>query len=103
MIRILIKKKHDKIIEIQILGHAMYADYGKDIVCAGASSIFITTVNAILKFSKEAISIDMKKDKVCLKKLEENEIVDKLLENMTELFQELSVTYPKNITIREDV
>ena len=102
MIRILIKKKKDKIMEVRILGHAMYADYGKDIVCAGASSIFITTVNAILKFSKEAIFVDMKKDEVCLKKLEENEIVNTLLINMIELFQELSLTYPKNITIRED-
>ena len=61
MIRVLIKKRKGNFEEIQILGHAMYDDYGKDIVCAGASTIFITTVNAILRFNKKAINVEEKK------------------------------------------
>lgn len=41
-------KKQDKIIqEISIKGHSMFADKGKDIVCAGVSAIAIGTISAI--------------------------------------------------------
>ena len=102
MIRVLVKKKKESFAEFCVQGHAMYDDYGKDIVCAGASTIFITTVNAILRFDKQAIVVDQKKDLVCLKILKTNEIIEKLLENMIDLFSELSLKYPKNISIRED-
>ncbi len=102
MIRVLIKKRKGNFEEIQILGHAMYDDYGKDIVCAGASTIFITTVNAILRFNKKAINVEEKKDFVCMQVLQSNEIITILLDNMVDLFVELSSKYPKNITVRED-
>ena len=36
--------------------HAMYDDFGKDIVCSSVSSIVITTVNAIERIDNESIS-----------------------------------------------
>ena len=102
MIRVLVKKKKESFAEICVQGHAMYDDYGKDIVCAGASTIFITTVNAILRFNDKAIVVEQKKDLVCLKVLRTSEIIKVLLDNMIDLFSELSLKYPKNITIRED-
>ena len=102
MIRVLVKKKKESFVEICVQGHAMYDDYGKDIVCAGASTIFITTVNAILRFNDKAIVVEQKKDLVCLKVLRTSEIIKTLLDNMIDLFSELSLKYPKNITIRED-
>ena len=55
MIKVSITKKDNKIEKITMTGHAMYDEYGKDIVCAAASSIVITTVNAILKINEKAI------------------------------------------------
>ena len=40
---------------IVINGHAMFDDYGKDIVCASVSSIAITTINAIVEFDNTSI------------------------------------------------
>ena len=102
MIRVLVKKKKESFAEICVQGHAMYDDYGKDIVCAGASTILITTVNAILRFNDKEIVVEQKKDLVCLKVLRTSEIIKTLLDNMIDLFSELSLKYPKNITIRED-
>ena len=48
MIQVKVEKNHAKYKKITILGHAMYDDYGKDIVCSAASSIVTTTVNGIL-------------------------------------------------------
>ena len=42
--------------QIIIKGHANYAEYGNDIVCASVSSIAITTINAILRFDSNNIS-----------------------------------------------
>ena len=39
MIKVEVTKK-----DISIAGHAMYDDYGKDIVCAAVSSVITTSV-----------------------------------------------------------
>ena len=57
MIKVDIIKKDDKIEEIVMSGHANYDRYGKDIVCAAASSIAITSINAILKINEAAIMV----------------------------------------------
>ena len=58
MIKVIITKKNDDIIKVECSGHAEFADYGKDIVCAGVSSITQTaliglkTLTSVLKNSK---------------------------------------------------
>ena len=101
MITIKIKKENKKIKQILFSGHALFADYGKDIVCAGVSSILITTVNAILKYKKDALKYTIKKD-VLVSILKTDKIIDLLINNMIDLLYELSKDYPKNIIIRED-
>ncbi len=101
MIRITLIQKENELEQIKLKGHAMYDDYGKDIVCAGVSSILTTTVNAILKFSKEAITFEDQNDEFVLTINQKDEITKKLIANMVELFYELEDSYPKNITIRK--
>ena len=43
---------------ILITGHALYADYGKDIVCSAVSSIVITTINGIISIDNNAIKYE---------------------------------------------
>ena len=79
----------------------MYADYGKDIVCASFSTMIITTINAILEIDENAISytdtnnleiINIKKDN----------ITNKLLNNLVNMIYELKNNYDKNINIKEE-
>ncbi len=84
---------------IVITGHAKYDDYGKDIVCASASSIVISTINAILKFDNAAISYEEDKDKLVINILKKDEITKKLIGNMVDMLNELSNQYPKNIKV----
>ena len=56
MINVKIEKENAKYKKITVLGHAMYDDYGKDIVCAAVSSITTTTVNGILALNKNSLS-----------------------------------------------
>ena len=94
MIKISIKYEENKIKEVLIKGHALYDDYGKDIVCAAVSSIVITTVNAILSINKNSITFD---ESVMIKVIKNDEITDKLLINMINLLKELEHDYPNNI------
>lgn len=84
---------------ITITGHALYDDYGKDIVCAAVSSTVITTVNAILLIDKKAIKLT-EKDGVKIEILHHTDIVDKLILNMINLLTELQSDYKDNINIR---
>ena len=43
---------------LKITGHAGYADKGKDIVCASASSIILTSINLAIEFNKDVKYID---------------------------------------------
>ena len=95
---ILISKEADKII---IKGHANYSD-SNDIVCASVSSIMYTTVNAILRFNKNAIKFSDTKDKVTITILSKDDITEVLLINMMSLFMELASDYPKNIKIESE-
>ena len=101
MITIKIKKEKEKIKQICFSGHALYDDYGKDIVCAGASSILTTSVNAILKYDKDALKYTIKED-VLVEILKTDKVIDLLINNMIDLLKELSNDYPKNIIVRED-
>lgn len=99
MIKVKIDEKNDKIV---IQGHAMYDDFGKDIVCAGVSSIVITTVNAILSFNKNYISYEQNKDEFIILINTHNNIVDNLINNMINMLREIEEDYPKNINIRKE-
>lgn len=102
MIKVQISVKNNNIKKINIIGHADYDDYGKDIVCSSASSITLTTVNAIFMFNKNYISYSEKKDNVEIIINENNDITNKLIKNMINLLTELSQNYPKNIKIEEE-
>lgn len=94
------KDKNDIIEKVTFKGHAMFDVYGKDIVCASASSILITTVNAIIEFDKDSIEYDNKENFI-LKNIKKDDITNKLLKNMYELLKELESKYKDNIKINE--
>ena len=94
-----VEKKENSIL---ITGHALFDDYGKDIVCSAVSSIVITTINGILKIDKSAIKYD-NKDGIKIQVLKKDKITLGLIDNMMDLLNELSDKYPKNIKIKEGV
>ena len=84
--------------KITITGHANYAEYGTDIVCASVSSIIYTTINGILNINNKAISF---KDNETLEIniLSNDNITLKLIDNMLSLLSDLAKQYPKNLKL----
>ena len=95
MIKIKVVENENNLKEIKITGHALYDDYGKDIVCASFSSILITTLNAIERLDKDSITYDKKVS--LIKILKNDETTNILINNMIDLFKQLEHDYPKNI------
>lgn len=84
--------------DIKVSGHAKYADYGKDIVCASVSSIIYTTINGIFNIDQDAILFnDEENIEITIK--HHSKVVDILINNMIDLLDDLSGQYPKNIKL----
>lgn len=100
MINVKIEKENAKYKKITILGHAMYDDYGKDIVCAAVSSITTTTVNGILALNKNSLSYMVSKKGLSIDIKNTDETTQILIGNMVSLLKELEVNYPENIEVK---
>lgn len=97
----MIKVKKDKN-KISVSGHALYDNYGKDIVCASVSSIIYTTVNALFKINKNSIEYNDDGNTINIINLDNTEITNTLLDNMMDLLKQLEIDYPKNIKIESE-
>lgn len=94
MIKVEVTKK-----DIRVIGHAMYDDYGKDIVCAAVSSIVMTSVEGIASIKEDAIDVKEEKDKLTIIINSYDEVTTKLITTMINLLKELQKKYPENIKI----
>ncbi len=100
MIKVEVVKDKAKYKKVKILGHALYDDYGKDIVCSAASSIVTTTVNGILLIDKESLSYMVSSKGISINVKNENINTQLLIKNMISLLKELESNYPENIQIK---
>ena len=100
MIQVKVEKAHAKYKKITVLGHALYDDYGKDIVCAAASSIVTTTVNGILALDKGSLSYMISKKGLTVNIKNEDSTTQILIGNMVSLLKELEKNYPANIEVK---
>ena len=100
MITINIQKENNKFKKISVLGHAMYADRGKDIVCSSVSSIVITTVNGILTLNKGSLSYMVGKKGMTIDIKNEDETTQLLIHNMVNLLKDLEKQYPANVEVK---
>ena len=100
MIKVSVLKENRKYKKITILGHAMYDDYGKDIVCSACSSIVITTVNGILALKKGSLDYLVSKKGMTINVKIDDETTQILVNNMVSLLRELEGNYPNNIEVK---
>ena len=94
MIKVEVTKKN-----ISIIGHANFDEYGKDIVCAAASSIVITSIEALASFDNSSIDIIEKPNRLEIIINKDDNITNTLINNMLNCLQELVRKYPENIKI----
>ena len=103
MTTITITKASDGIYKwIECNGHAGFAEYGEDIVCAASSATILTSINAILLISRESIDVKQNNNNIDLTIIEEDINTMKLIDNMLASLKSIQNDYPKNIEIIEE-
>lgn len=100
MISVKVVKENKKYKKVTVLGHALYDDYGKDIVCSACSSIVITTVNGILALDKGSLSYLVSKKGMTIDIKSDDQTTQILINNMVRLLKELEKNYPDNIEVK---
>lgn len=109
MIRVTIHRdEQNHIRSFTVVGHADFAEHGKDIVCAGVSTAVFGTVNAIESLLKIELDCDTdEKDGLFSATIpekvatERNEQLQLLLETMVVMLESIEESYSAYITIQQ--
>ena len=89
---------------IKVKGHANYAEYGADIVCASVSTAVYMSINQIEVFDKQkCINTKIMEGNACIEVVCEDEIVSKVISNLIFTLRDLELQYPKYIKINEKI
>ena len=97
MIRVVIKDN-----TIKVSGHANYADYGKDIVCASVSSVIATVVNCIMNIDKDSITYQDNGEYITISRINNNEVVAVIIATMIDILKDLEKQYKENIKVESE-
>lgn len=99
MIIIEVTSINNEIVSIEMNGHSGYAESGKDIVCAGVSSLVYAAINSFDSIEEQRISIDdgMLKLNLRGKKVSDHDQI--VLKVMLNGFSMIAGQYKKNVKI----
>ena len=99
MIKVVVTKIDSKIRKIEIKGHSNSAPEGEDLICAGASTCFAGSLNALEE--KDNFNFLYEKGNGMVEAKNEPSYHDELvLEVLVSQLSYLSNYYPKNLTIK---
>lgn len=96
MIKVTLIKENDQIIGLEVSGHALFAELGKDLICAGVSSIIVGGFNAFSDDDIDEIKLDAGYAKVRLKPNRGQEILHTIIVQL----KTIENSYPKYIKIK---
>ncbi|MBQ9019458.1 MAG: ribosomal-processing cysteine protease Prp [Bacilli bacterium] len=99
MIKVEVVEENNLYKKISILGHAMYDDYGKDIVCSAVSSIVTTTINGCIALDEGSLNYEVNGKGLFITTISNDKIIQTLINNMVSLLKELEEKYPTNIKV----
>ena len=102
MIKVLIKKRQSNILSIKVTGHANSAEYGRDLVCAGVSTVGIGILNTLDKkgYLTSSIDYEMNEGFMNIEVTDWNKEIQLILETFEISLMTIEESYPDYIKIR---
>lgn len=89
-----------KISGFSVEGHSDFAEHGKDIVCAGVSSLALTALLGIEKHLHREMDYDIASGKLCMKlKGAPDDLTEAILKTMLLGIERIADQYPKDVRI----
>jgi uncharacterized protein YsxB (DUF464 family) len=103
MIKVDIRCDLNEIKYIEVTGHALYDQSGKDIVCASVSTALIMTINALEKLNVlDDVKYELEEGYFQLEVVGVNHLMKAMLDNLLYSLTDLSNQYPKYIKIKKE-
>jgi uncharacterized protein YsxB (DUF464 family) len=98
MIKAKFTKTDDHFTNLEISGHAEYAEYGKDIVCSAVTAAFSTTINLIDRIGFR-YQLQQNDGYINLNVAATEKMIDLILENLFDVLKSIEEDYPKNVKV----
>jgi uncharacterized protein YsxB (DUF464 family) len=103
MIKVDVRCDLNEIKYIEVQGHAMYDNSGRDIVCASVSTALIMTINALETLNVlDKIKYEIEEGYFQVEVLSLNKEVKAMLDNLLYSLNDLTNQYPKYINIKKE-
>ena len=99
MIKVAVSGEKDQIEKLEVSGHALSDEYGKDLVCAGVSAITFGLINMLDEKKKSEVKIKVTED-ISVTVLKNSEELQTILKTGIFQLKYLAEKYPQNITIK---
>lgn len=101
MIHVSIGMWNEHIISIECKGHAGYAESGRDLVCAGVSSIMTGALNALDQLVEGQADLRMTNSKMRIRVIEDSEHIQLLLKMILIQLETVRDSYQEYIEIKK--
>lgn len=101
MIKVLISNRGDQITHITIKGHAFSNVIGKDLVCAGVSSIAVGALNTIEELASHSCELKMDNGFVEIRVIQNSETLQIILKTLLIQLKTIEFNYQKYIKIKK--
>lgn len=98
MTQVLVKRKDDVLISIEVEGHADFANYGNDVVCAAISAVMFGSLNALTSFKLDDARIIMNNAFIKINLINDRDI-QTVARTMLIQLQTIQESYPDYIKI----
>ncbi|MBQ9264216.1 MAG: ribosomal-processing cysteine protease Prp [Clostridia bacterium] len=102
MIRVTFQRENGSITGFDCRGHAAFAAYGKDIVCAAVSVLTTTCVNAIESVAHEEAEVQVSEGSMTVRLKNAGHDAQVIMETMRQGLKDIAEEYPRNLQLIEN-
>lgn len=92
MIRVLYEVRDERYVSLDVSGHAEYGEYGKDLICASASSIMFGLMNALDALGEDVL-IEQEDNRIMIEDHSSSDIVQDYFELVIMQMKTIEASY----------
>ncbi|MBR4470607.1 MAG: ribosomal-processing cysteine protease Prp [Erysipelotrichaceae bacterium] len=92
MIRVLYEVRDERYVSLDVSGHAEYGEYGKDLICASASSIMFGLMNALDALGEDVL-IEQEDNRIMIEDHSSSDVVQDYFELVIMQMKTIEASY----------
>ena len=92
MIKVLYEVREERYVSLDVSGHAEYGEYGKDLICASASSIMFGLMNALDALGEDVL-IEQEDNRIMIEDHSSSDVVQDYFELVIMQMKTIEASY----------